>query len=700
MNLQWRRMPYRRVRHANWRDAAQSNDNNVDIRKLALGVQGVMIAADMQSLSAEDKSLREELLDWHGPLKWLSLASNEIGTRPKGDIEATAPSTLEFQLPVELAAGADFVTTGTLHPVKGKQGSVQMQALLSKPSGEVGLAIGGWKKQGDRKLWTDADTAIESDLPILINESGDAKRRIEKGIAAFRQVFPAALCYTKIVPVDEVVTLTLYYREDDQLRRLMLNDQQAQTLDELWDGLRFVSHEPLQLVDAFEQLWQFATQDADPSAFEPLRQPIIERAESFRKTLAAAEPRHVEAALDFAERAWRRPLTSAECDNLQALYLQLRDQGLQHDEAVRTLLARVLIAPAFLYKLEQSSAGAKPSSVSDLELATRLSYFLWSSTPDSELMSLAQSGKLSDPLVLIAQTRRMLRDAKMRRFAIHFGCQWLGVRDFDTHDEKSERHFPEFAGLRSAMYEEPIRFLTNLVNHDSSVLSILNADHTFVDPALADFYRFPKQASQDWVRVDGVHRFGRGGVLSMAATLARQSGASRTSPILRGNWVYETLLGQHLPRPPKDIPQLPDTVPEGLTERQLIEQHSSAPACAKCHVKIDPFGFALEGFDAIGRARSAVDTRTRLPNGKRIEGLEGLRGYLLEDRRDDFLRQFCRKLLGYGLGRAVQLSDDPLIDTMLQELATNEFRVGVAIEQVVLSPQFRMIRGQAREAEQ
>jgi hypothetical protein len=491
----------------------------------------------------------------------------------------------------------------------------------------------------------------------------------------------------------------LYYREDDHLRRLMLNDQQAQTLDELWDELSFVSHEPLQLVDAFEQLWQFATQDADPSAFEPLRQPIIERAEAFRKTLAAAEPHHVEAVLDFAEQAWRRPLTSAERDDLRALYQRLRDQELPHDGAVRMLLARVLIAPAFLYKLENSSGGAKPCSVSDLELATRLSYFLWSSTPDDELMTLARSGKLSDPFELAAQARRMLRDAKVRRFAIHFGCQWLGVRDFDMLDEKSERHFPEFAGLRSAMNEEPIRFLTDLVNNDGSILSILNADHTFVDPALADFYRFPKQANQGWVQVDGIHQFGRGGVLSMAAILARQAGASRTSPILRVNWVYETLLGQHLPRPPKDIPQLPDTVPEGLTERQLIEQHSSAPACAKCHVKIDPYGFALEGFDAIGRARSEVDTQARLPSGKSIEGLEGLRDYLLLDRRNDFLRQFCRKLLGYALGRAVKLSDEPLIDTMLQELAANEYRVGVAIEQIVLSPQFRMIQGKPNNEE-
>jgi hypothetical protein len=326
-----------------------------------------------------------------------------------------------------------------------------------------------------------------------------------------------------------------------------------------------------------------------------------------------------------------------------------------------------------------------------------LSYFLWSSTPDDQLLALAQAGKLGDPAQLTAQTRRMLKDPRARRLAVEFGCQWLGVRDFDRLDEKSERHFPEFTDLRGPMYEEAIRFFTDLFRNDGSILSILDADHAFVDPRLAEFYRLPAPPSAGWQRIEGVRQKGRGGVLGMAATLAKQSGASRTSPILRGNWVYETLLGEHLPGPPKDVPQLPDTVPAGLTERQLIEQHSSAPACAKCHVKIDPYGFALENFDAIGRARTGRDTRARLPDGREIDGLAGLRDYLLEGRREDFLRQFCRKLLGYGLGRAVQLSDEPLLDAMLAKLAEHDYRVGVAIEQIVLSPQFRRIRG--RDAE-
>ena len=180
----------------------------------------------------------------------------------------------------------------------------------------------------------------------------------------------------------------------------------------------------------------------------------------------------------------------------------------------------------------------------------------------------------------------------------------------------------------------------------------------------------------------------------MATVLASQSGASRTSPILRGNWVFETLLGERLPRPPANVPDLPNEVPSGVTARQLIEKHSSVAACAKCHARIDPYGFALEQYDAIGRFRpGTVDTKTRLPNGKEIEGIQGLRDYLTKDRQDDLLRQFCRKLLGYALGREVQLSDEPLLATMQSRLASNEYRFSAAIESILTSPQFLEIRG-------
>jgi hypothetical protein len=289
----------------------------------------------------------------------------------------------------------------------------------------------------------------------------------------------------------------------------------------------------------------------------------------------------------------------------------------------------------------------------------------------------------------------------MRRLGTEFGCQWLHIYNFDQSNEKSERHFPTFAGLRGAMYEESILFLTDLLQNDRSVLDILDADYTYVDPALAQHYGIPGVTGAGWRRIEGAKKYGRGGILALATTLATQSGASRTSPILRGNWVSEVLLGEKLPRPPKGVPQLPEdeTQTDGLTVRQLVEKHSSDPKCAVCHKRIDAYGFALEAYDAIGRRRlkdladRPIATRVKTLDGAEFDGIDGLRDYLLTKRKDAFVRQFCRKLLGYALARGVQLADEPLLEDMQERLKANNYRVTVALEAIVRSPQFRSIRG-------
>jgi hypothetical protein len=361
------------------------------------------------------------------------------------------------------------------------------------------------------------------------------------------------------------------------------------------------------------------------------------------------------------------------------------------------------VAPAFLYRLETPGPGAEAAPVTDWELASRLSYFLWSSMPDAALRELAAAGKLRHPDVLAAQARRMLRDARVRRLALEFGCAWLHIYNFDELSEKSERHFPSFGQLRGAMYEESIRFFTDLFQRGGSVLDILNADYTFLNEPLAAHYGIPNVTGPEWRRVEGVRKFSRGGILAQATTLAKQSGASRTSPILRGNWVSEVLLGEKLPRPPKDVPRLPeDEATENLTVRELTEKHSTDPRCATCHSRIDAFGYALEAFDAIGRRRvldlggRPIDTRVVVKDGARFADVDGLRDYLLTQRRDAFLRQFCRKLLGYALGRAVQLSDEPLLKEMRIQLQAHDYSMDTAVEMIVRSRQFREIRG--REA--
>ncbi len=594
-----------------------------------------------------------------------------------------APSAIEVRAPRGLVEGSELVVSARLHEEAGREGIVQVAVLAEKP--------------------LDAATLLPA-VPLVIREDSEAAVRARRSVEEFNRLFPRAVCYRPIVPVDEVVTLVLFHREDDHLGRLMLDDQERARLDRLWDELHYVSHEALALVTGFEQLMEFATQDNDPSKFAPLGEPIAKRAAAFRRRLVETEPAHMDALLDLATRAYRRPLREREEHGLRALYHSLRASETPHDEAVRLVLSRILIAPAFLYRLEKPPGGAEPARVSDWELATRLSYFLWSSLPDDELRGEAATGRLGDGNVLVAQALRMLQDPRVRRLAIEFACQWLHIRGFDEFDEKSERRFPGFAALRHDMYEEAVLFFTDLFRRDGAILEILDADHAFLNEPLAAHYGIPGVEGESWRRVDGVREFSRGGILALGATLARHSGASRTSPILRGTWISETLLGEKLPRPPADVPQLPETAPQGLTERQLIERHSSDPACAKCHARIDPYGFALEGFDTIGRRREtdsgglSIDARTRLADGREVEGINGLREYLLTARRDAFVGQFCRKLLGYALGRAVQLSDEPLLAEMAENLREKDWRFSAAVETIVRSRQFREIRGRESPA--
>lgn len=614
-----------------------------------------------------------------------------------------APSIIELRLPADLVAGAEFVAACGLHPQFGREGSVQLQVATSRPERAPELVPALASESNVGGAWTSNNRRLVLASPILTEEGTAARRRFAAAFDEFRALFPIALCYTKIVPVDEVVTLTLFYREDDALRRLMLSDSESEQLDRLWDELHFVSNDALTLVDAFQQLMEYATQDADPKVFEPMRQPILDRASAHRKRLVEAEPRQLDAVIRLAGRAFRRPLSEREERELRTLYADLRRQELVHDDALRLTLARVLVAPAFLYRVEQPAAGDQATAVSDFELASRLSYFTWSSLPDDELLHVAAEGRLRDPDELVRQLHRLLRDPKSRRLAIEFACQWLQIYNFDQLDEKSERHFPSFAGLRSAMYEESIQFCANLFQNDRSILDLLDADYVFVNEALASHYGLEGVQGIGWQRVDGVRAKGRGGILGMAATLAKQSGASRTSPILRGNWISEVLLGEKLPKPPKGVPPLPDdeAATEGLTVRQLVERHSSEPKCIVCHQRIDPLGFALEEFDAIGKRREKdlgdrpIDATTRLMDGTPLEGAQGLRGYLSQTRRSAFVRQFSRKLLGYALGRAVQLSDEPLLEEMERKLADNDYRVVPLLEMIVSSSQFRQIRGRA-----
>ena len=715
---------------ARWR----ASKDPAERRRLAEGARLLLASGEFAPKGSPDAKLRNQLRSIGGPLLGVILRADRasgkppvaevppcpepdwgldpsrFGRLPDGrsidaeSLGANAPNALTFRLPAELADGAELVATASLDARSGAEGSVQFEVVAGPPPRPTGLHPSEASTTIAGGIWTSDNRRTSVRSPIVVNDRSARRSQIESALDDFRKLFPASVCYAKIVPVDEVVTLTLFHREDDHLVRLMLDDAAKARLDRLWDELHFLSRDALTLVDAFAQILEYASQDADPRVFEPMRGPINERAAAFRKRLVEAEPAQLAALLEFASRAYRHRLTAEASGQLRGLYRKLRDEEIPHDEAFRLTLSRVLVAPEFLYRLEKPGPGSGAGLVSGVELANRLSYFLWSSAPDRELSDLAESGRLLDPDVLAAQARRLLGGEKVRRLATEFACQWLHVADFDQLDEKSERHFPTFLKLRGAMLEESVRFFTDFFQHDGPVLGILGADHTFLNAPLAEHYGIPfdKSSPPDvWKRVDNLKPFGRGGILGQSTTLAKQSGASRTSPTLRGNWISEVLLGERLPRPPKGVPIIPDDEAStaGLTVRQLVEKHASDEKCAGCHRRIDPLGFSLEGFDAIGRLRSKdlgdrpIDTRSRAMDGTEFEGLEGLKGYLLNARRDAFLGQFCRKLLGYALGRSTQIGDDRLLREMQAALEVNGSRVGPLIEMIVRSRQFREIRG-------
>jgi hypothetical protein len=686
----------------------QSAETTAEKQALAKQVQKLLTGRPPATKDNPDAALYRQLASLGGPLfagarshtkesatakksntthrsgQW-GLDPGRFGRAPDGsplDPESLcvkAPSLIAIRLPADLVMDSQLVVGGSLHPKLGEFGSVQLQVSAAKPA---------------------SLESLRPESAVLVAGPGKTRDHFEKTFADFRRLFPAALCYRRIVPVDEAVTLTLYHREDEALCRLMLNDAERGKLERLWSELHFVSQDALTQVDAFAQLMEYATQDSDPRLFEPYRKPINERAAAFRQLLLDTQPRQLDRLVSFAALAYRHPLSDAESRELRQLYQRLRAEGLSHDEAFRLTLARVFIAPAFLYHLEGAPSGVAARPVTNWELASRLSYFLWSSVPDAPLREVAAAGRLSDPDVLAAQARRMLRDPRVRRLATEFACQWLHIHDFDELNEKSERHYPTFAALRADMYEEAIRLFTEMFQRDESVLAFLNADYTFLNEPLAKHYGIPGVVGPQWRRVNGIKKYERGGILGLSATLAKQSGASRSSPTLRGNWIAEVLLGDRLPRPPKDVPRLPDDESElkGLTVRQIVEKHASDARCAGCHVRIDPFGFALEGFDAIGRRRPGIgtgsaETQTKLQDGTQIAGLDGLREFLLTKQRSAVLRQLSRKLLGYALGRGTQLSDGPLLSDMQKRLEHDDYRFSALIETIVRSPQFREIRG-------
>jgi len=399
----------------------------------------------------------------------------------------------------------------------------------------------------------------------------------------------------------------------------------------------------------------------------------------------------------FAARAYRRPLTEAQTSQLREHYLAAFEQTENREEAAREVITRVLFSAPFLFKTEPPT-GADPVTPLDAwELASRLSYFLWASIPDAELAAAAADGSLLEPAVLERQVRRMLADPKSAALAGEFFGQWLGFGDFRNFNGIDRKLFPAFDDeLREAMHAEVSRFFAELVKADAPITDLLDGDYTFVNRRLAEHYGLsdftPPAAADELVRIEVAEP--RGGILGMSAILAATAFPDRASPVRRGNWIVKTVLGFDTPPAPADVPELKnDGLVGKLSLRDRLEKHRASEACRGCHSRIDPPGFALNNFDALGRWADndaegrPIDARAALADGREFVGPAGLKQYLGE-MRGPFLRQFSKKLLGYALGREVVLSDRALLKKMEHDLASADYRLSAAVLDVVLSRQF------------
>jgi len=396
----------------------------------------------------------------------------------------------------------------------------------------------------------------------------------------------------------------------------------------------------------------------------------------------------------LALRAYRQPSSGADLDTLLSFYQAGRKNG-SFDLGIEQALARVLVDPRFVFRFERDPAGIAAGAtyrVSDLELASRLSFFLWSSIPDEELLDLAIQGKLHDPAVLEKQTLRMLKDQRSEALVTNFGGQWLYLREL-----KSAR--PEARGfndnLRQAFRRETELLLESIVREDRNVVDLLNADYTYVNEALARHYGIPGIRGSRFKRV-ALQDENRRGLLGQSSFLLVTSVANRTSPVSRGKWVLENLLGTPAPLPPPNVPPLKEN--EGAQQptsvRQRMEEHRANPVCAACHKIMDPIGFSLENFDLIGKWRSAegaakIDASGELVDGTKLDGPASLRQALLS-RSDVFVQTMTEKLLTYGTGRALKYYDMPVVRSITRDAAKNDNRFSSLILGIVKSDPFQM----------
>ncbi|MEO7652850.1 MAG: DUF1592 domain-containing protein, partial [Bryobacteraceae bacterium] len=397
----------------------------------------------------------------------------------------------------------------------------------------------------------------------------------------------------------------------------------------------------------------------------------------------------------FASRAYRRPATGSETETLLKYFRQARQGGAAFDEAIGLGLKAALASPYFLFRVEGSGTAKTAYRLNGYELASRLSYFLWMSMPDEPLLQLARQGKLRQPQMLEAQVRRMLQDPKSNALVEQFFGQWLGYSEFARAGGPDRKIFPVYTdSLGEAMVAESTRFFGSLMREDRSLLQLLDADYTFANEELARLYGIEGVRGRAMQRVSLTDR-NRGGVLGMGSILAATSLPNRTSPVVRGKWLLEVMLGEKLPPPPANAGDLPEPSKEtaSLTLRQRFELHRKAEQCASCHSRIDPMGYGLENFDAVGRWRDKdngqpVDSEGVLRTGERFRGPAELKNILLA-RKEQFARTLSERILKFALGRELRYFDEPAAEQIAKAMMAGGWRPGALVSAVVKSYPFQ-----------
>ncbi|QDV55255.1 DUF1592 domain-containing protein [Rosistilla oblonga] len=396
----------------------------------------------------------------------------------------------------------------------------------------------------------------------------------------------------------------------------------------------------------------------------------------------------------FAWRAWRRPVANEEVDRLMQLFAAVQANGKDYKQSIAEPLKAVLLSPNFMFVVESESAAGGVQRLTPHQLAMRLSLFLWSSIPDEQLLARADAGELDTPEQIIAETRRMLDDPKARYLGENFGLQWININNLLTNIRPDAEVYPEYnRQLAEDLREEAILTIANVFREDRSLLELIDAPYVYANDRIAKHYGLNAADGADWQAIDAGET-GRGGVLTLGATLMATSYPRRTSPVLRGRWLLEDILGSRVPPPPPGVPALEAAETEKVVSlRERLEIHRKNPECASCHNRMDPLGFGLENFDALGRWRESengftIDAGGKLPSGESFTGPSELKKVVLK-RSHDFEKHFVKKLLGFALGRGLNKFDQCVIEDCMKALKEQDHRAAAIIETIVVSYPFQ-----------